>query len=139
MALAFAMPLCCCVVNGLSGGGCCGDTAAAPQVCLNDVDVQVPSCCEPKSCCSEQATPVNGPAPCDNAGTCTCCIKVPGPVFEWTVPVDHIGTLIVDLSADVTAVTDDAMTSPIGPPGLDDPPPPWQRIAAGCGCTILHC
>lgn len=55
------------------------------------------------------------------------------------MPVDSIGTLIVDLALEVTATSVEATAVLAPPTGWNDPPHPWQRIAAGCGHTILHC
>ncbi len=137
MLLAFAMPLCCCIVNGLTGGGCCSDNAAPAQVCMEDT--QVPACCMSAESFSEQQTQDEYPAPCDKSSSCTCCLKVTGPVFEWTVPVDSIGTLMVDLTIESAPIATEATTVFARSSGFGEPPPPWQGIAAGCGHTILHC
>lgn len=134
MVLAFAMPLCCCVVNGLTGSNCCSGKV---------VEAAVPSCCAPSTCCqtqqASQAAPSDASERGETSGSCACCIKVPGPIYDWTVPVDSIGTLIVDLSTTIDASAMDATALLPSTYGLDASSPTWQRIAAGCGHTILHC
>ncbi|MDG2424194.1 MAG: hypothetical protein P8M22_09470 [Phycisphaerales bacterium] len=80
LLLAVAMPLCCCMINSASGASCC------------DVEpiMEVASCCSSSHC---QAAPEDNPPadPCVGI-TCQCCLKAPSNAFDWTPPVDTIGS-----------------------------------------------
>jgi hypothetical protein len=88
-----------------------------------------------------EGTLQEAPPPGDTTEACTCCMKAPGPIFTWTLPVDSIGTPVLDLSID-TSLLGDQLTATIdtarhGP--WSYPPPSWLRAAAHRGIIILNC
>ena len=132
LLLAVAMPLCCCVVNSFAGnGGCCSEAVA--QV------VDTPSCCQTPVCySSEDQVPAS---PCQDTGTCSCCQKGPAPTFDWTVPIDTIGTPVLELPIDFASI-DCTHTVLANPPGWNDLPPAhprWLQAAAERGIIIHNC
>lgn len=135
LLLAVAMPLCCCAVNSFAGnGGCCASEVA--QV------VNTPSCCQTAtSCDAENRT---SEAPCEDTGSCSCCLKGPAPTFDWTVPVDTIGTPVLMLPVDFASITT-AQHASANAAGWNNPPPTlpalprWLHAAAQRGIIIHNC
>ncbi|MCH2136605.1 MAG: hypothetical protein MK101_08485 [Phycisphaerales bacterium] len=128
LLLAALMPLCCCVMNSITGGGCCSSPPAS----------EAASCCTPASCCISEATSAEMPTDTpDTTSGCVCCLKAPGPVFDWTVPVDNFGVELPNVSLDVLASMPTAASAPAFAGRA--PPPSWHSAAPLRGCTILNC
>ncbi|MCH2134464.1 MAG: hypothetical protein MK116_12020 [Phycisphaerales bacterium] len=114
MILVVAMPLCCCIMNAAAGVSCCTPAEVVTEV--------APSCCSGSACHAEvdtEATPE--PTPCGDSD-CLCCLKAPSTTFDWTPPVDTIGTPMPPCTPITVSITDRVDTTP-NRCGWADPPP----------------
>ncbi len=111
LLLAVAMPMCCCVMNGLAVAG-------------GDSDTAITCCCSADAC----ETDTRSTLPAESSGCKTCsCVKAPATFDDWTPPSDDIGTALPD--SEYFAVVD-AITCQVQLYLSDAVPPGYANTSA---------
>ena len=123
---AAVMPLCCCVID--AGASCC-TSHDEPLV------VEIASCCAGSQCQTADIEEPSEEAPCSDTD-CSCCLKAPASSFDWTPPVDTIGTDLPPYMAG--DLIDGYETSGGSQDAWNDPPPKSGGMDLLRGHVILQ-